>query len=328
MSDVENKVNYLKKLYKEIVLGFSVSEYAGKPIFIKHFTEIDNGELESYRIKYQSMAKQKGLQTKEDKSKLLIQEGYWSVEKDLEIEKIKKEISDLDMLKKNLVIKRQVLQNKEKILNATSRLNEILREKEEVFGFSLEDFVSKKVNEYTIYNSFYKEKDLKEKLFSEDEFDTLAEIDLSKLIVLLNNFYVDFGHNQIKRICACPFFASLYNLCGDNAYNFYGRYVVGLTILQVNMFSQGRYFKSLIESRGHQAMPPNDIMEDPDKMIEWYDTSSDVPSVNADGISYFGASKEELKKMAGNSNTVSVLEYAAKKGNAMTTKDFVEMHGI
>lgn len=328
MSDVDNKVNYLKKLYKEIVLGFSVSEYAGKPIFIKHFSELDNGEQEAFRIKYERLAREKGLQTREEKTQLLIQEGYWTREKEIEIEKIKKEISDLELLRRNLVIKRQINQNKQKTSEANSRLNEALKEKDEIFGFCLEDFVSKKINEYTIFNSFYKDKSLKEKLFTEEEFDLLSEIELTKLVACLNNFYIDFNNTQIKRICACPFFPSLYNLSGDNAYYFYGKHVVDLTILQVNMFSQGKYFKALVESRGQQGMPPNDIMEDPDKMIEWFEASSDTPKFAADGVSYFGASKEELKKMVGGDNTVSVLEFAAKKGNMMTTKDFVEMHGL
>lgn len=328
MSDVDNKVNHLKKLYKEIVLGFSVVGYAGKPIFIKHFNELDNGEQEYQRVKYESIAQEKGLQSREDKTTLLIREGYWSQEKDFEIQKIQKEISDLDLLKKNLIIKRQIQQNKEKTLEATARLNKALREKEEIFGFCLEDFVNKKMNELTIYNSFYKDSKLQQKLFSEEEFDLVSENELTGLIGCLNGFYIDFGHNQIKRICACPFFASLFNLCGDDAYHFYGKHIVDLTILQINLFSQGRYFKALVESRGQQGMPPNDVMEDPDKMIEWFEAATNVPTTNADGVSYFGATKEELQKMAGSSNTLSVFDYAAKKGNSLSTKDFVEMHGL
>ncbi len=328
MSDVENKVNYLKKLYKEIVLGFSVSEYSGKPIFIKHFSEIDNGEQESYRAKYEELARDKGLQTREDKMQLLLKEGYWSRDKEIEIEKIKKEISDLELVRRNLIIKRQILQNKQKTSEANSALNTILKEKEEIFGFCLEDFVAKKVNEYTIFNSFFEDKTMQNKLLSEEEFDVLTENELSKLVNCLNSFYINFSHSQIKRICACPFFPSLYNLSGDNAYYFYGKHVVDLTILQVNMFSQGKYFKALVESRGQQGLPPNDVMEDPDKMIEWFEAESEVPKFSADGVSYVGATKEELRKMAGNNNAISVLDYAAKKGNSMTTKDFIEMHGI
>jgi hypothetical protein len=62
-------------------------------------------------------------------------------------------------------------------------------------------------------------------------------------------------------------------------------------------------------------------------MIEWYDQLSDDQSTSSDGVSYVGASKEELKKMAGE-NSLDLQEFAKKKGNSMSTKDFIEMHGI
>lgn len=308
-------------------MGFSAYEHAGRPIFIKHFSELDNGNQESFRIKTSNDAKAKGLLSREDKMQIMLKEGYWSISKEDEIEKIKKEISDTEMIQKNLVIKRQILNSKQKIRDLQSKLNDILKEKEEVFGFCLEDFVDKKLNELIIQNSFYKDAKLKEKLYSEEEFDRLPEKEMIELIGKLNNFYVDFGHDQIKRICACSFFFNLFSLASDNIYNFYGKFVIDLSILQVNLFSQGRYFKSLIESKNQQASPPSDVVEDPDKMIEWYESISNVSQASADGISYVGASKEELKKMAGGS-AISVGEYASKKGNSLSTKDFIEMHGM
>jgi hypothetical protein len=117
VSDVANKINYLKKLYREIVLGFSVFDYSGEPIFIKHFSELDNGDLESERSNCFNIAKERGLQDREEKMVLLIKEGYWSREKEDEISRIKKEVSDYEMLLKNLVIKRQVISTKDKIRN-------------------------------------------------------------------------------------------------------------------------------------------------------------------------------------------------------------------
>lgn len=327
MSDVVNKVNYLKKLYREIVLGFSAYEYSGKPIFIKHFSELDNGDLESEKLKYFNIGKERGLQDKEEKMILLIKEGYWTKEKEDEISRIKKEISDAEMLIKNLVVKRQIMTTKDKIRKNNDKLNLILEEKHELFGLCLEDFVDKKVNELTIFNSFYKDRNFKEKLFSEEEFDRLPEQELSKLIGILNNFYISFSHSEIKRICASPFFISIFGLCEDNAFNFFGKTISELSILQVNLFSQGRYFKSLIRSREDQGMPPSDVMEDPDKMIEWYDQMSTSAKAQADGVSYFGATKSELQDMAGG-KAIDVQDFAKKKNNSMNTKDFIEMHGI
>ena len=90
VSDVTNKINYLKKLYREIVLGFSAFDYAGQPIFIKHFSELDNGDLESERLNCFNIGKERGLQDREEKMALLIKEGYWSRDKEDEISKIKK----------------------------------------------------------------------------------------------------------------------------------------------------------------------------------------------------------------------------------------------
>lgn len=308
-------------------MGFSVFEYADKPIFIKHFSELDNGDLELERIKILSQAKERNLPSKEEKMALLVKEGYWSTQKEDEMVKIKKEISDQEMLLKNLIIKRQIMTTKEKIRIANQKLQDIINEKNEVFGFCLEDFVDKKMNEITIFNSFYKNRQLTEKMFSEEEFDILPERELAELVRILNNFYIDFSHQQIKRICACPFFVSIFNLCDNDAYSFFGKKISELSILQVNLFSQGRYFRNLMQSSDSKNFPPSDVLEDPDKMIEWYDQISTGPKSEADGVSYFGASKQELEDMAGG-KAIDVADFAKGKGNSLSTKDFIEMHGI
>lgn len=308
-------------------MGFSVFEYADKPIFIKHFSELDNGDLELERIKILNQAKERNLPSKEEKMDLLLKEGYWSTQKEDEMVKIKKEISDQEMILKNLIIKRQIMTTKEKIRIANQKLQDILNEKNEVFGFCLEDFVDKKMNEITIFNSFYKNRQLTEKMFSEEEFDILPERELAELVRILNNFYIDFSHQQIKRICACPFFVSIFNLCDNDAYSFFGKKISELSILQVNLFSQGRYFRNLMQSSDSKNFPPSDVLEDPDKMIEWYDQISTGPKSEADGVSYFGASKQELEDMAGG-KAIDVADFAKGKGNSLSTKDFIEMHGI
>ena len=329
MNDSEQKINHFKKLYQEIVMGFSVSTYMEKPIFIKHFSEIDNGSQESEKLAFFKVAKKNGLLEKDEKLQLLLKEGFWSRENEIEIEKLKKEISNLEMILKNLVIKRQIQEVKQKKTKVELKLTEILDEKEEALGFCVEDFVHKKTNELVIFNSFFKDKHLSQQLFSEEEFAELSQFDLSALIKILNDFYLEFSHAQIKKLCACYFFINLFNLGCEEVSSFFGTHVTNLTILQVNLFSQGRYFKSLMDSRKENVTPPSDVAMDPDKMIEWYDSlSSDLPrSTNEGGVSYVGASKEELQKMVGG-GAVTVKDFANKKGGSLTTKDFLDMHGV
>ena len=330
MNDSEQKINHFKKLYQEIVMGFSVSTYMEKPIFIKHFSEINNGRHAGESSIFFSIAKKNGLLEREDKLQLLLKEGYWLRENEIEIERLEKEISDLEMFLKNLIIKRQIKETKQKKTETESKLKKLIDEKEECVGFCVEDFVSQKMNDLVIFNSFFKDEQLSQQLFSREEFDNLSQSDISSLIKVLNNFYAEFSHNQIKRICACYFFINLFSLASEDIPSFYGTHVTNLTILQVNLFSQGRYFKSLMESRKENVNPPSDIVADPDKMIEWYDSlsaSSRQVDLNREGgTSYVGATKEELQNMVGGGAT-SLEEFAKKKGGSLTMQDFIEMHG-
>ena len=49
MSDLYEKISFYKGLYKEIAVGFSEDKFLEKPIFIKHFTEWENGNLDKDR---------------------------------------------------------------------------------------------------------------------------------------------------------------------------------------------------------------------------------------------------------------------------------------
>ena len=330
MNDPEQKISHFKKLYQEIVMGFSVSTYMEKPVFIKHFSEMDNGRQAGQSTVFFNTAKKIGLLEREDKLQLLLKQGFWSIASEAEINELEKSISNSEMLIKNLIIKKQIKEAKQKKAEVESKLKELVDEKEECVGFCVEDFVSQKMNDLVIFNSFFKDEQLSQQLFSREEFDNLSQSDISSLIKVLNNFYAEFSHNQIKRICACYFFINLFSLASEDIPSFYGTHVTNLTILQVNLFSQGRYFKSLMQSRKENVNPPSDIVADPDKMIEWYDSlsaSSRQVDLNREGgTSYVGATKEELQNMVGGGAT-SLEEFAKKKGGSLTMQDFIEMHG-
>ena len=332
MGDSADKVSFLKVLYQEICLGFSEFSYSGKPIFIKHFTEIEYGELNKHKQKYAVEAVREGLSSRDDKLALLIQEGAWEESREEQIDKYKREVSDLDLVLRNLVIKSQIAKTTDNIRKAKDKLKVAVGEKMNALGYCVEDYVDKKYNEDFIYYSFYKNKDLDEKFFSEGEFYELDDCDLQGLIRLLNEFYERFSTIQVKRITACSFLMNIYHLSSDNPYYFYGKFVKDLTTFQANLFSQVKYFKNLVSSRA-ESSPPEDVAEDPDKMIEWYDSISKVSANNVDeedgalGVGHAGANYQELQKMAGGS-AKSLADVAVKKGGKLSKEDFMRMHGI
>ena len=331
MSDLYEKISFYKGLYKEIAVGFSEDKFLEKPIFIKHFTELENGNLDKDRRLFSGEALKKGLEEKEEKLSFLIKNQLWSNEKEKDIDQISRQISDTEMLVRNLIIKKQINEAKNKIKDLKKSLLNLENEKTEMLGFCAEDYTGKKLNELIIYLSFYKDHDFKEKFFTQEDFDDLSPKELSNLIEILENFYTRFSYENIKRICASSFFMSLFALCDNSAYSFFGKYTKDLTILQVNLFSQARYFKSLIESQA-QSNPPSDVVSDPDKMVEWYESVESSArtgnsSGQSSGVGYTGATREELEKMVGG-KAMTLNEIAAKKGNKLTREDFIKMHGL
>ena len=286
--------------------------------------------LNKSREKFLEEALEKGLEQKEDKLIFLIQEKLWDREKEIEIESLKKQVSDANLILQNLIIKKQINETKNKIKNLEAKILDLENEKNALLGFCAEDYVEKLFNELFIFDAFFKDKDLTQKYFSREEFDVLEESDLSELIQSLNLFYQKFALKEIKRLAACSFLMSLFHLCNDNAYYFYGKYIKDLTVFQANLFSQCKYFKSLIQNKA-QSNPPEDVSEDPDKMIDWYEMiiNSDIGSADdqALGVGHVGASTEELQKMAGG-GAATLSEIAKKKGNKLTREDFLKMHGI
>ena len=330
MTDTYSKINLLKSLYGEICLGFSEFDHSGKPIFIKHFTEIENGMLNKKREAFTIEALEKGLEQREDKLIFLMREKLWDREKEVEIESLKKQVSDANLILQNLIIKKQINETKNKIKSLETKISELEKEKASLLGFCVEDYVEKSFNELFMFEAFFKSEDLKNKYFTREEFDNLDESELMELIKALNLFYQKFSLKEIKRLAACSFLMSLFHLCNDNAYYFYGKYVKDLTVFQANLFSQSKYFKSLIQNKA-QSNPPEDVSEDPDKMIEWYEMiiSSDIGAADdqALGVGHIGATTEELQKMAGGGAS-TLAEIAKKKVNKLTREDFLKMHGI
>jgi hypothetical protein len=326
---VEDKISSCKILYSEIILGFSEFDYLGKPIFVKHFTELENGEIIKHKTTFEKEAVLKGLEYKQDKIDFFIKEKLWDREKELEVEKLKKEISDLELVIKNLIIKRQIKETTDKIKNNEKKIRQIEVEKNSLVGFCVEDYIDKKYNELVIYDSFFEDRFLTKKAFTKNKFEELEEAALVDLIHILNSFYERFNLKQIKRISACSFLMNLFFLCENNPYYFFGKFVKDLTIFQSNLFSQSRHFKFLIENKA-QTSPPSDVAEDPDKMIEWYDmvaSQKEIEDSDSAGVGHFGASMEELKKMAGG-NALTLKELAEKKGGKLTKQDFINMQGL
>jgi len=142
---------------------------------------------------------------------------------------------------------------------------------------------------------------------------------------------------NLKRMALADFFTNIFYLCEDNIYNFYGKPIVKLTFYQIELFSFGRYFKSIMQNSEEEV--PEHIAEDPEKLIEWAESSKNVKEIlekssteGKDGAasSIVGATAEDLQK-AGidkNDDVIDLSQKAKEKGGKLTMQDMMKLHGV
>lgn len=330
--------NKLRFLFVDILKGYTASYYKDNKLYFKHNNSFNSGDIDYIKEEFINKAKKRGLPTEIQKEEYLILENLWSKDKNKEIKKIKSYISNLKQTKSKLFKNDDIEYLNKQITEENIKLLQLTTEKKELLGFTVEDYANKKINEYYMYNSLYKDKELNDKFFSEEEFDQLENKDISELLSIYNNINKDYVEKNLKKIALSSYYLSLFNLCDENAYNLYGRPIVYLTFYQMEIFGYARYFKNALSTAKHK--PPDEYYEEPDRLIEWLESSKNVEEVlnknennqkkteGAIATSIVGAKKEDLAKIGQDEKAISLHKEAERKGGVLTMEDLMKMHGI
>ena len=315
--DVEKK--YLRRVFTEVVRGFSKIDNDEFGIFyIKHIDVFDSEEIDEKNEEYLNYAKNKGLPTEKQRLEHLKEDGLWSLDKQKEIDETTDYIKQLKLNKSKFFLKAQIDSVSQQIKDENEKLLKLVEEKFNLVGLTAEIFASKKINEYYIFNTLYKEKDLKNKLFTEEEFDELSEDNLLQLIKMFNYNSSRFSQRNLKRIALSPFFLNDFYLCEDNPMSYFGKF--------------------MLQDMKHR--PSQEVMSDPDKLIEVYDAGKNAEKVmskvdgESDASTIVGATSEDLERLGLQSNEdsaqkgVDLAKEAAKKGGNLSMEELIKLHGV
>lgn len=330
--------NKLRLLFIDILKGYSLSYYKSNKLYFKHNTSFDSGEIDHLKQEFIEKAKRNGLPTEDQKEEYLILEGIWSKESNEKIKKLKSDISTLRQTKSKLFKSDDINEFNKQIDEKKLELMTLTVERKDLLGFTVEDYANKKINEYYMFNSLFKDKNLKDRYFSEQEFDELENKDISEILTIYNDINKNFVETNLKKISLSSYYLSLFNICDENAYNLYGKPIIYLTFYQMEIFGYARYFKNALSEAKHK--PANEYYEDPEKLIEWLESSKNVEEVlnksennlskteGAIATSIVGAKKEDLAKIGKDENSVSLHKEAQKKGGVLSMEDLMKMHGV
>tara|TARA_Y100001963_G_C6729792_1_gene423270 strand:- start:198 stop:1211 length:1014 start_codon:yes stop_codon:yes gene_type:complete len=336
---MEHKVptDELRIVYGEILRGASrLDSPKFGEVIIKHLTQIDTELLDIKRTKYKKRAEEKGLPTEQERLEDLIKEGDWSKEKEKEIEVTKDFISRMEDTRAKMALKSEIRRLSQTIEEEENKLEDMLIEKKDLLGLTSDSYANKKVNDYYVYISLYKDLKFEKLLFSEKEFDEVSEDDLTAIILHFNKEVKKFAQHNLKRIAISHFFLNNFYLCDDNPFTFYGTPVVKLTYHQADLFTYGRHFKHLISEM--KSPLTNEMIENPDLLTEQYNIEQNKDSVLKDteksgtASTVVGATKEDLESLGVAATqdigeTIDLNDALAQKGGTMNMEDLIKLHG-
>lgn len=342
-----------RPVYRDILLGASVLKFAygdkGPVDFhIKHLSELDYGNIESLTYDLEENAKSKGLESESEKIKEYIKLGHWSQEDEDNYWSLEKEVDSLGKGVASIVAQSQRVQIEAKFDETRERLKLIKEVRTELLGVTREQYVEKKKNEELLRMSLYSDKGLTDLAFSEEEYGELTQGEYTDLILLYNIKMSTFQDSEIAKLSTLPFFINSIFLSKNDPIVFFGKPVVELTIHQMELFSKGLFYKSILEQG---KTPPESFYEDLDKMVNWYETQSKAkgsggavttnPENNiktskdcaAGGVSYVGATKEELMSQGEEGEYLDLTKEAEKMKKELGKQeldiyDMAKLHGI
>ena len=319
--------SFYKKLYSEILLGYSSIVLKDRVFYLKHIDNLDSLEQSgAYAINFE-YAKAKGLEQEKEKLDFIITNDIWEKEKENEIASLKERLERLHATQKKLFVQAQRNQNQKEIDKLTSEFALLNSERLEALGETCETFANKKSQEAMIRSLFFKDETLKERLYTKEEFDDLEHSEISTLFILMGKGLAEFTEKNIRVLSLCPLFLNSFFLCPDNAYNFYGKAVSLLSNNQTSLYSNGITVKDYA-SKGHPL--PDNVLDDPEKALSWFSFDPDAKNKisDKDGGTIVGATIEEMKKADPNAKSIGQVAKEKFKGKKqLNMQDMLNLHG-
>ncbi len=320
----------LRKSYAAIRQGFSAVIVNGVQVYIKHLSSLERGDIDIEHVRFYDQAVSKGLPSQFQKLAELHLSGQWTNEDEKGVSESRLYIKNLNDTKNNLHLPSQIPAMNKQIEDAAK----ILRAKEdkrfELLGMTAEEFSQRKLNELYIHYSFYKDKFFQDYYISKEEMNQLEDSELAKLVSSYNEKISEVSELMIKKIALSRFFQDLYSLCDKDAYKFFGKPIADFTYYQCDLAIYGRFFNFIL---GGETKPPSDIIEDPDKVIEWHNISRNAArelakkessgSQNSSGASLVGASQNDYETLGIKQEGDSLNAVAEKKGGKLNKNEML-----
>ena len=328
------KQNALKRIFRDIVRGFSLSYYKDKRIYIKHVGVIEQVDIDDYRLEHLEKAEKRGIPTEAEILKFLNEEGDWSEQDERFLKEKESFITRLIENKSGLYLQSQLDSQDKLIEEAREDLYKKQQEKVNLVGNTCETYADKRCIDLYIIKSFFHDLAFQQPVFTEESFDEIGSADLSRVSSLYNSIFNEFTDLNFQKLALDDFYHP-YLQCCSKPIDFFGKPAVLLTHHQLRLYTYTVIFKNILE--GPEEVPYA-IQKDPQRLMDWArnprgrEKAKEVMSKASEGgAGLFGATKEDLEQLGVETSgpgTVSLEKAAKKKGGSLNMQDLMKLSGI
>ena len=133
---------YYTSLIGEVFDGYSVAEFGGREIFIKHINIRDQRYIHKYYEFYKNRALSKGIESEKEVLKRITDDGLWEESDDMKILSLTNEIENLEKTKKALFLPSQKESFQKTINEKSEEAYKLRAKKQELVGITAEAYAT------------------------------------------------------------------------------------------------------------------------------------------------------------------------------------------
>jgi hypothetical protein len=321
------KEEFYISLVGEAFDGYTEASFNNCNIYIKHISIRDQRYLHKYYQRYKDLAVSKGLELEKDRIAYVLEEEIWDEGSDLKISSLETEIGNLNKTIRNLTLRSQKEQLQETILQRAEELYVLKSDRSKVMGQTAEDYATSRSGDEILRFLIFKNKELTEHLYSEEDFGELETWEIIELTRLQNDITERLSDENIQKAVLRPSFSMYLSLCEDCG-GFYRKAITELTIYQLRVALFGRMFYNIFQ---HTEDIPDDYRQDPEKLINFSNSknqrsgSSGIKD-DSSGSVLFGATKDDVEDLGGVQG-ISLAEEAKKHGGQLDMTQMMRLAG-
>jgi len=324
-----------RKIFRDIIRGYSVVDVRDKTYYIKHLSSLDQVLVDEEENRHLKEAKKRGVPGREEVLKGLMESGEWTKDEENKIKELENFISILQKNKTQLVLKSEIDKQNESMKETRKQINELYEKKNSLLSSDAETYAAKRAHDFYIIRSFFEDEDLESPLFpAEKDYGNLYMDEVSEFVTVYNKTFKMFEELKVQEMILQDFYY-IYFPFSDDTVGFFGNPVCKLTYNQLKLIVYTKIFKNIFESNKHI---PDSIKKDPQALLDYGAIDEDAKQKlkdkvksDKDGSTLFNATDEDFEyaglEKPSDSTQMSLQEAAERKGGSLSMEDLMELSG-